>query len=88
MLTHSRQILPHTPAHHRPLNAAIIHFATGLSTVTSFPEYFEKKEYQNPTDADDGPWQFVHNEGERWWDWYRKSPRLAQAFNNVMEAQN
>jgi hypothetical protein len=70
------------------LNAAIIHFSTGLSTVTSLPDYFEEKAYQNPVDADDGPWQFVHNEGERWWDWYRKSPRLSQAFNSVMEAQN
>lgn len=70
-----------------PLSHAIVHLASCSGTAVDLAEYFAANGYQNPTDAFDGPWQFSHNQGESFWEWQAKRPKIQEAFDTTMEAQ-
>ncbi|KAF1968428.1 S-adenosyl-L-methionine-dependent methyltransferase [Bimuria novae-zelandiae CBS 107.79] len=55
-----------------PLREASIHMASQIPPVVFLPEYFEEKGYRNPTDAENGPFQ------------YTQRPKIQSAYNTMM----
>jgi hypothetical protein len=58
--------------------------ASQLPPVTMLPEYFEAKGYQNPTDAEDGPFQYTYQSKMHFFDWLIQRPKVQNAFNTTM----
>lgn len=53
--------------------------------ATSFlNEYFEERNYTNPGDANDTPFQYAHNTKEGFFEWIAKHPADQEAFDSVM----
>ncbi|OJJ56961.1 hypothetical protein ASPSYDRAFT_205904 [Aspergillus sydowii CBS 593.65] len=46
--------------------------------------YFEKTNYQNPSNAYNGPLQFGLNTKDHYFDWLARNPEAQSAFNTVM----
>ncbi|KAH8435333.1 uncharacterized protein LDX57_012962 [Aspergillus melleus] len=47
-------------------------------------DYFESKDYKNPTDAHDAPFQFAYSTPDHYFDWLAKHPADQAAFNSVV----
>lgn len=53
--------------------------------ATSFlNEYFEERNYANPSDAYDAPFQYAHGTKEHFFEWLAHHPADQEAFNSVM----
>ncbi|PVI05885.1 putative sterigmatocystin 8-O-methyltransferase precursor [Periconia macrospinosa] len=68
-----------------PLRESIIHIASQIPPITMLPEYFEEKGYNNPTDAENGPFQFTYQSKMHFFEWLSQRPKVQSAFNATME---
>src|SRR4051812_22565043 len=67
-----------------PLREAVIHLSSKMPTIGALPEYFAARQYQNPSDSQDGPFQFSHHTRQHYFDWLATQPHLQHAFNVTM----
>ena len=51
------------------------------------PRYFDKNEFQNPTNNVDGPFQFAFNTKLDYFGFIKQDPRRLSAFNAFMQVQ-
>ncbi|PLB43410.1 putative O-methyltransferase [Aspergillus steynii IBT 23096] len=67
-----------------PPGEGIKHFYLNMRSSANLYDYFESKDYKNPTDAYDAPFQFALNTSDHYFDWLVKHPADQAAFNSVM----
>ncbi|KAJ6006798.1 hypothetical protein N7451_004742 [Penicillium sp. IBT 35674x] len=60
-------------------------FMDFLPIINKTPEFFQKSEYKNPGDPNNGPFQHAYNTTGTCWDWLAKNPGALDRFNTFME---
>jgi hypothetical protein len=55
-----------------------------MKTTFFLNEYFEERNYANPSDATDAPIQYAHKTKENPFEWLARHPEDQEAFNSVM----
>ncbi|PYH42549.1 putative O-methyltransferase [Aspergillus saccharolyticus JOP 1030-1] len=67
-----------------PTANLIKHFYLHMRTAAHLYEYFEAKDYRNPADACDAPFQFAQCTRQHHFDWLTEHPDDQEAFNSTM----
>ncbi|KAF2655025.1 S-adenosyl-L-methionine-dependent methyltransferase [Lophiostoma macrostomum CBS 122681] len=67
-----------------PISQAMIQFTNTLQHMFQLPAYFEARGYQSPTDAFDGPFQFVTGTKLHVFEWLASNPRYQHANDVTM----
>ncbi|KNG80844.1 O-methyltransferase [Aspergillus nomiae NRRL 13137] len=62
----------------------IKHFHTNMQMTAKLFDYFEQRDYRNPSDAYDAPFQLAYQTKEHYFDWLSKRPAIQRVFNSVM----
>ncbi|KAJ5887223.1 hypothetical protein N7504_011270 [Penicillium tannophilum] len=60
-------------------------FMDFLPIINKTPEFFQKSDYKNPGDPNNGPFQHAYNTTGTCWDWLATNPGALDRFNTFME---
>jgi hypothetical protein len=60
------------------------HFDIGFRVFEKLPEYFRKFGFQQPSDENNGPFQYAFNVDQPAFQWWQQDPELSENFNTFM----
>ncbi|GKZ71677.1 hypothetical protein AnigIFM50267_007719 [Aspergillus niger] len=64
----------------------IMNFDLHFQIFGKLPQYLRETQYKSPEDAYAGPFQYVFNTDEHFFDWIKSRPAQHDAFNRTMQA--